>query len=460
LNSERVYIVDDEPTIAKLLELWVGQRWGYSAEIFPNGRAFLDRFVVEPPDLVLLDLMLPDISGIDILKEIKDRNSDIPVIILSAQESIEVALKTLKLGAADYFSKPINFPKLEYAILNSLKLAALSREVKNLHESVETRLHFDNIVSQSGEMQDVFKLVDKVTHIDIPVLILGESGTGKELIARAIHYNSTRRSGPFVVVNCASIPHDLLESELFGHERGAFTGAIQRRIGKFEQATGGTIFLDEIGELDHSLQAKILRVIQEKQFDRVGGNETLSTDARLIFATHRDLWEEVKQKVFREDLYYRISAFPIMLPALRQRKSDILLLADHFLKKFGREMGKPDIQFSRKALDLLYNYPWPGNVRELENVIQRGLVLADGQNLSEKELPAFIQSYGPAEKDSNQNPMFQDGTDTIVSFEKIKENAIRHALQRTNGNIAEAAQKLKIGRATLYRLIEKYKIQS
>ena len=459
LSAGRIYIVDDEPTIAKLLELWVGQRWGYDVEIFHNGKTFLDGITLEPPDLVLLDLMLPDISGIDILKEIKQRNSELPVIILSAQESIEVALKTLKLGAADYFSKPINFPKLEFAILNSLKLAALSREVKNLHATAETRLHFDNIISQSGEMQDVFKLVDKVTHIDIPVLILGESGYGKELIARAIHFNSNRSSGPFVVVNCASIPHDLLESELFGHERGAFTGAIQRRIGKFEQATGGTIFLDEIGELDHSLQAKILRVIQEKQFDRVGGSETLSTDARLIFATHRDLWEEVKQKVFREDLYYRISAFPIMLPSLRQRKSDILLLADHFLKKFGNEMGRPEVQFSRKALDLLYNYPWPGNVRELENVIQRGLVLADGQIFSEKELPLFIQSYGPAETDVNQDSLFQDGMNSIIPFEKIKENAVRHALNHTNGNIAEAAQKLKIGRATLYRLIEKYKIQ-
>ena len=458
MSAERIYIVDDEPTIAKLLELWVAQRWGYTAEVFPNGKSFLDRFT-EPPDLVLLDLMLPDISGIDILKEIKKRNPEIPVIILSAQESIEVALQTLKLGAADYFSKPIDFPKLEFAIINCLKLAALSREVKNLHESVETRLHFDNIVSQSGEMQDVFKLVNKVTQIDICVLILGESGTGKELIARAIHYNSNRRNGPFVVVNCASIPHDLLESELFGHERGAFTGAIQRRIGKFEQANGGTIFLDEIGELDQSLQAKILRVIQEKQFDRVGGSETLSTDARLIFATHRDLWEEVKRKVFREDLYYRISAFPIMVPPLRQRKSDILLLADHFLKKLGEELGKPNIQFSRKALDLLFNYPWPGNVRELENVIQRGLVLTEAQILTEHELPIFIQSYGSSETDIKQDSIFLESHDSVIPFEIIKENAVRNALKNTNGNIAEAAQKLKIGRATLYRLVEKYKIK-
>jgi DNA-binding NtrC family response regulator len=457
LNAEKVYIVDDEPAIAKLLELWT-QRWGYSVEVFHDGKTFLDRFV-EPPDLVLLDIMLPDTSGIDLLKEIKRRNSEIPVIMLSAQESTEVAVNTLKLGAADYFSKPIDFPKLELAIKNSLKLAALSREIEDLQDSIGSRLHFDNMISQSGEMQDVFKLVNKVIHVDICVLILGESGTGKELIARAIHYNSNRKSGPFVVVNCASIPHDLLESELFGHEKGAFTGAIQRRIGKFEQANGGTIFLDEIGELDQSLQSKILRVIQEKQFDRVGGSETLTTDARLIFATHRNLWEEVKQKNFREDLYFRISTFPIMLPPLRQRKTDILLLADHFLKKQGEELGKPNIQFSRKALDLLYNYPWPGNVRELENVIQRGLVLTDGQTLTERELPVFIQSYGSAETDIKQSSIFQEREDSIIPFENIKENAVRHALKNTNGNIAEAAQKLKIGRATLYRLVEKYKIK-
>jgi two-component system response regulator AtoC len=222
---------------------------------------------------VLLDLMLPDINGVDLLKEIKQRTPDLPVIVLSAQASIEVAIETLKLGAADYFSKPVDFPKLEVAIRNALRLASLTREVERLRENVETRVHFDNIIAQSGEMHEVFKLVNKVKNSDIPVLILGESGTGKELIARAIHYNSQRAKGPFVVVNCASIPRDLLESELFGHEKGSFTGAIQRRVGKFEQAIDGTVFLDEIGEMDQSLQAKILRVIQEKTFTRVGGND-------------------------------------------------------------------------------------------------------------------------------------------------------------------------------------------
>jgi DNA-binding NtrC family response regulator len=468
MSAERIYIVDDEITISKLLEMWVGQRWGYTTKVFEDGKSFLNQ-LSELPDLVLLDLMLPDINGIDLLKEIKQRNPDISVIVLSAQGSVDVAVTTLKLGAADYFSKPIDFPRLEIAIRNALKLASLSREVENLRESVGTRLHFNNIISQSGEMQEVFKLVNKVTQIDISVLILGESGTGKELIARAIHHNSNRQNGPFVVVNCASIPHDLLESELFGHEKGSFTGAIQRRIGKFEQAIGGTIFLDEIGELDLSLQAKILRVIQEKQFDRVGGSEMIKTDARLICATHRNLWEEVKQKNFREDLYYRISSFPIMLPPLRQRKSDILLLSDHFLKKNGEELEKPNIRFSHKALDLLYNYPWPGNIRELENVIQRGMVLTEGKVFTEKELPISIQSHGSAETDTNENSLsFADTKENSLSFEsketvtpleKLKENAIKHALKISNGNIAEAAKKLKIGRATLYRLAEKYKIK-
>ncbi len=470
MSPERIYIVDDEGTIAKLLELWVRDRWGYAVEVFSNGTDFLNRFS-ETPDLVLLDLMLPDISGEDLLKEIKRRTPELPVIILSAQAKIEVALETLKLGAADYFSKPVDFPKLEIAIKNALRLASLTREVQRLRENVENRVHFDNIIAQSGEMQEVFKLVNKVKNSDICVLVLGESGTGKELIARAIHFNSDRAKAPFVVVNCASIPHDLLESELFGHEKGSFTGAVQRRIGKFEQAMGGTIFLDEIGELDLSLQAKILRVIQEKTFTRVGGNETITTNARLISATNRDLWEEVKQSRFREDLYYRLSTFPIMLPPLRQRKSDILLLADHFLKRFGKEQGKPNLRFSRKALDLIYRYPWPGNTRELENAIQRAVVLVDGDSLTEQELPVTVLSYASSEEGVGGQSLFSErGTrekslpglqegGSILPLEKIKEEAIRRALKATGGNIAEAAKKLELGRATLYRLAEKYKIK-
>lgn len=451
-----VYIVDDEESVAKLLQIWLTQKWGYQARQFSDGETCLE--ALDDASIVLLDLMLPGIGGVETLKEIKRREPDLPVIVLSAQAKIDVAIDTLRLGASDYFSKPVDFPRLEIAIKNALQMSELSREVQRLRESIGQKMHFDNIVAQSGEMHDVFILVNKVKDNDIPVLVLGESGTGKELVARAIHYNGRRKTGPFVVVNCASIPHDLLESELFGHEKGSFTGAVQRRIGKFEQANGGTIFLDEIGELDLSLQSKLLRVIQEKQFERVGGNEVISTDARLVSATNRELREDVKQKRFREDLYFRLSTFPIILPPLRHRKSDILLLSEHFLREYSKELSKPNLRFSRRALNLLYEYPWPGNVRELENAIQRAVVMTDREEITERELPLSVQTFSLASSETRQASPFATDEDTIIPFEKLKEDAIRKALKITGGNIVEAAQKLKIGRATLYRLMEKYKI--
>ncbi len=460
MPGERIAIVDDEPVVAKLLEYRIGHEWGYSVEVFAQAVPFLDR-LTDPPDLVLLDLMLPDMNGVDVLKAVKQQWPDLPVIVLSAQAKIEVALETLKVGAADYFSKPVDFPKLEIAIKNALRIGALTREVQRLRENDRETIHFESMLSQSGEMQEVFRLVRKVKDSEIPVLVLGESGTGKELIARAIHSNSRRSQGPFVAVNCASIPHDLLESELFGHERGAFTGAAQRRIGKFELAGGGTIFLDEIGEMDPSLQAKILRVIQEKQFTRVGGNDVITSDARVISATNRDLREEVRQKRFREDLYYRLSTFPILLPPLRSRRSDILLLAEHFLRRFGSDHGKPDLRFSRKALDLLYAYPWPGNVRELENVIQRGVVLAEGNTFSEADLPVTIQSCAPTDPGRAVLPaLFQEQQGEIIPLERLREEAIRHALQVTGGNIVEAARRLGTSRATLYRSARRFGIDT
>ncbi|MEK7670395.1 MAG: sigma-54 dependent transcriptional regulator [Bacteroidota bacterium] len=457
MAEKLIFIVDDEESVAKLLELWVTEKWKYKSRVFSSGEECLEA-LDEGPEVVLLDLMLPGIGGTETLKDIRKREPDLPVFILSAQAKIDVAIETLKVGASDYFSKPIDFPRLEIAIKNALQISELSKEVERLRETVSQRVHFENIVAQSGEMHDVFSLVGKVKDNEIPVLVLGESGTGKELVAKAIHYNGKRKNGPFIVVNCASIPRDLLESELFGHEKGSFTGAVQRRLGRFEQAGGGTVFLDEIGELDLSLQAKLLRVIQSKEFERVGGNETIKTDARVVSATNKDLKEEVKHKRFREDLYFRLSAFPIMLPPLRQRKSDILLLAEFFLKQFSKELAKPNLKFSRKALNLLYEYPWPGNVRELENAIQRAIVMVDNQEITERELPLSVQTFAsPAAGDKAASP-FALEDDVIVPFEKLKENAIRNALKATKGNIVEASQKLKIGRATLYRLMQKYKI--
>jgi transcriptional regulator with PAS, ATPase and Fis domain len=328
--------------------------------------------------------------------------------------------------------------------------------LQNLRDNVKKEYSFENIVSADGRMQDVFKLVSKALNNDITVLIYGESGTGKELIARAVHYNGKRKDKPFIVVNCASIPRELLESELVGHERGSFTGAHQRKLGKFEIANEGTIFLDEVGELEMLLQAKLLRVIQQKEFERVGGTELIKTDVRIISATNRDLKLAVDNKEFREDLYYRLNSFPIYIPPLRQRKGDILVLAQYFFENFNKKLGKNLKGFSKKALKLIYDYSWPGNIREMENTIERCLVVAENDMIEIDDLPPHIKNMELISSPIQPGAMFSD--DTIIPFERLKEEAIRHALKITNGNIVEAAKKLQLGRATIYRLMEKYKI--
>jgi len=460
MSKSLIFIVDDEETIRRLLQHWVTTRWGYEARTFTTGEDCLEA-LQEDPDLILMDIMMPGMGGIDAFKEIKKRDPGIPVIMLSAQGDLKVAVESLKLGASDYFGKPIDFPKLEAAIRTILQLREVSREVVQLKERLERDVHFENIIASSGEMQEVFRLVTKVKNSPIPVLVMGESGTGKELISRAIHFHSERKNAPFVVVNCASIPYELLESELFGHEKGAFTGAYQRRVGRFEQANGGTLFLDEIGEMDLSLQAKLLRVLQTKQFERVGGNETITSDVRMVSATNRDLREDVRNKRFREDLFFRIAPFPILIPPLRQRKADILVLVEHFLRVFASEQSRKGLHFTREALKYLYEYPWPGNVRELENVIQRAIVMAEDTEITEKDLPISLQSYaaegiiGPAGSVFDVNSSSQ----SIQPMEAVKEAALRNALAVTGGNIFEAASRLNIGRATFYRMMKRYKIK-
>lgn len=451
-----IFIVDDEQAISKLLTYWVRDKWKYNAESFATGEDVLKN-LHKRPDVVLLDIMLPGMDGIETLKRIKAFDEHLPVIMLSAQGSIEVAVDSLKFGAYDYFTKPIDQQKLELAIKNAIKSYDLTKELQNLKENVKQTYSFDNIISADGKMQDVFKLVSKVLDNDISVLIYGESGTGKELIARAIHYNGKRKDRPFIAVNCASIPRELLESELFGHERGSFTGAHQRKLGKFEVARGGTIFLDEVGELEMVLQAKLLRVIQQKEFERVGGTEIIKTDVRIISATNKDLKKAVENKEFREDLFYRLNSFPIHIPPLRQRRGDILILAEHFLKKFNEKLGKNCKGFTRRALKLIYDYSWPGNVREMENTIERCLIISEGEMIDVDDLPPHIRTEDYPANFDFAGPLFTD--DTIIPFEKLKEEAIRHALKVTNGNIVEAAKKLQLGRATIYRLMDKYNIE-
>ena len=441
-----------------MLSHWVKNQWNYNCKTFINGTDAINS-LSDDPDLILLDIMLPDINGNEVLNRIKLKNPQVPVIMLSAQGSVEVALESIRLGAFDYFPKPIDKNRLEPAIRNAIKHYDLEREVEKLKENLIKEYSFDNIISADKKMQDAFKMVSKVLDNDITVLIEGESGTGKELIARAIHFNGKRKIAPFVVVNCASIPRELLESELFGHERGSFTGAHVRKIGKFEHAKGGTIFLDEIGEMEMALQAKILRVIQQKEFERVGGNEVIKTDVRIISATNRDLKAAVENKNFREDLYYRLSTFPIEILPLRERKGDIVILVNHFISHFNSKLGKNVKGVSRQALKIMYDYDWPGNVRELENTLERCMILSDGDHIEIDSLPANIVAQFKNINFENNAVMFS-GDSPVIPFEKLKEEAIRHSLKVTEGNIVEAARRLKIGRATLYRLMDKYKIDS
>jgi two-component system response regulator AtoC len=451
-----IFIVDDEQAISKLISYWVKDKWKYNVEIFDNGENMLRR-LQSGPDLILLDIMLPGFDGVETLRRIKQFDENIPVIMLSAQGSIQTAVDTLKLGAYYYFSKPVDWQQLELSIRNAIKAYDLTKEVENLRENVKKEYSFDNIISADGKMQDVFKLVSKVLNNEITVLIYGESGTGKELIARAIHYNGRRKEKPFVVVNCASIPRELLESELFGHEKGSFTGAHQRKLGKFEIANEGTIFLDEVGELEMSLQAKLLRVIQERTFERVGGIETIKTDVRIISATNRDLKQAVNQKEFREDLYYRLNSFPISIPPLRQRRGDILVIANHFLGIMTKKLGKDIKGFTKKAYKLIYEYSWPGNIREMENTIERSIIISESNMIDVEDLPPHIRNTEGKGNYEYSGSLFSDST--VIPFEKLKEESIRHALKTTNGNIVEAARKLQLGRATIYRLMEKYNIE-
>jgi two-component system response regulator AtoC len=453
--SKVIFIVDDEQSISKLLTFWVKDKWGYDVEVFSNSESMLKKLNVRP-DLVLLDIMLPGLDGIETLRRLKQYDESLPVIMLSAQGRIDVAVDALKYGAYDYFSKPIDQQKLELAIKNAIHNYDLVKELQNLKENVRKEYSFDNIISADGKMQDVFRLVSKVLDNDISVLIYGESGTGKELIARAIHYNGKRKDKPFVVVNCASIPRELLESELFGHEKGSFTGAHQRKLGKFEMAKDGTIFLDEVGELEMMLQAKLLRVIQQKEFERVGGTELIKTNVRIISATNRDLKHAVEEKQFREDLFYRLNSFPISIPPLRQRRADILVLTEFFVEEFNKKLQRNVKGFTKKALKLIYEYDWPGNVREMENTIERCMIISDRDHLDVDDLPQHIRAADSSIDLDHQSVMFTD--DNIIPFEKIKEKSIRHALKVTGGNIVEAARKLQLGRATIYRLMEKYGI--
>ena len=456
MDPALVSIVDDDHSLRRLLEFTL-KSWGYASQTFGNGEALLRALDDTPGDVVLMDHMMPGLSGLDTLKAVRERFPDLPVIMLSAQGKIDVAVELMRAGATDYFTKPVDLKRLQFALNNAISMHRLKDRVRQLQDTLESSVRFDNIISSSGAMQHVLKLVDKARNSDINVLIEGESGTGKELIARAIHFNGQRKERPFVVINCAAIPRELLESELFGHERGSFTGAVERKIGKFEAAHTGTIFLDEIGELDMTLQAKLLRVIQTKQFERIGGLETQTSDARIISATNRDLLAMAGQRDFREDLYYRLCTFPIKMPPLRDRPTEIPLLAEHFFTQFSEREGKADLTMHPDALAMLQRYSWPGNVRELQSVIERAVLLADGEMLQPDDLPQSLR-IGGAAASGISSELFATKED-VLPLERIKEMAIRRTIRLFDGNMTETARALEIGRTTLYDLVKKYDIQ-
>ncbi len=450
MGKANILIVDDDKNICKMIEASLRKEKRYEIETALSGEACLRIIKENPPELVLLDIQMPGIDGIETLHKIREENPFIPVIMMTAHGTIERAVQSMKAGAYDFLTKPFARDRLLVTVNNALMNSSLRREVDELRSELKSKYAFANIIGQSGVMQDVFRAVEKVFSSNVTVLIQGESGTGKELIARAVHYNSaSRASKPFVAVNCSALPESLLESELFGHEKGAFTGALGRRIGKFEQANGGTIFLDEIGLMTPATQSKLLRVLQEREFERVGGNELVKVDVRVISATNKDLEEEMKKGEFREDLYYRISVFPIKLPPLRERREDIPLLAGHFLQKFARQEGKSIEGITPDALDLMMAYHWPGNVRELENAMERATVLANSTEISAKDLPAAVRSLG--------EKRIYESDNTLASWiEKLEEEALRQALLECEGNISQTAKKLGIGRATIYRKAKKY----
>ncbi len=446
----KILVVDDDKNIRRMIEIHLKKEKSYEVLHAANGESCLRILKETVPDLVLLDIQMPGIDGIETLEQIKQQYSKLPVVMMSAHGTIDIAVRSMKLGAYDFITKPFSGERLLITVKNAIENNELRSEVEKLRKELQERYQFKNIIGQSGAMQEVFRAVAKVIDSNVTVLLQGESGTGKELIARAIHYESKkRRNKPFVAVNCSALPESLLESELFGHEKGAFTGAAGRRIGKFEQADGGTIFLDEIGEMAPSTQVKVLRVLQEREFERVGGNELVKVDVRVISATNKDLEEAVKRGEFREDLYYRIAVFPIRIPPLRERKEDIPLLAEYFLKKYAEREGKEVHSIAPDALELLMAYPWPGNVRELENAIERAVILASTSEIVVNDLPASVRSIGE-KKAVEQNGALNNW------IEKLEEEALRKALLECEGNVSLTARKLGIGRATVYRKAKKY----
>jgi DNA-binding NtrC family response regulator len=457
MGPTRILVVEDDASMGFFLCEAMNKE-GYEAHLAPNGEEALSRLSREDFDLVILDLKLPRMSGMDVLHAMKRMEPDTTVIMVTAHGSRDVAMEAIQKGAYDYFSKPFDINEMRVVVRRALERTRLEREVQELREKVAEKGSLGGIVGKSKAMLEVFELVKTVADNDATVLIAGESGTGKELIAEAIHYNSPRRADHLVKLNCVAIPESLMESELFGYERGAFTGATKRKPGKFELANGGTLLLDEIGDMSLATQSKLLRVLQMREFERVGGVESVRVDVRIIASTNRNLTRAVREGKFREDLFFRLNVIPIDIPPLRERREDVPLLVDHFLKLFQTRYQKSAQTVSEEAMDLMFNYAWPGNVRELENAVQRAVVLSKGSTIHPWSLPPEIQGGGG--KPLSRTVDLENGQSLSEKIEAlmggVEKGLILDALDKAKGRREEAARLLKLSLKTLYNKMKKY----
>ena len=448
---KRILIVDDEESFRHMLSVILIKE-GYEVDTSSNGEEGLQKASASPFDQILCDIRMPRMDGLVFLREIKKTGAETTVIMMSAYGTVDTAIEAMKLGAYDYISKPFKPDEIILTLRKSEEREQLRRENQLLRKEVGKEYSFENIVSKNEKMQKMFDVIKKVSQYKSTVLISGESGTGKELVARALHYNSDRSQSPFIAVNCGAIPENLLESELFGHAKGAFTDAIRTKKGLFEEADGGTLFLDEIGELPGQLQVKLLRVLQEGEIRRIGESKPIQIDVRIVAATVKDLSKEVNEGHFREDLFYRLNVLPIHIPPLRERKEDIPLLIQHFIGKYNQTMNKNVADVDHNAMDTLMNYKWYGNVRELENTIERAIVLSEKNNIELENLPIEIQNF----KEEFQLEVLSEEEYSIKKASKSLEvNLIKKALRRTKGNHTHAARLLEIShRALLYKIKE------
>lgn len=441
-----ILIVEDEPKMRRLLEISLGEE-GHAIHTAPDAETGLKCFQREEIHLVLTDLKLPGMNGLEFLREVKQWNPSVPIVVMTAFGSVETAVEAMKAGASDYVLKPFSMAEMKLVVRKELDVQKVREENRSLREALGKRYHYQNIIGRSARMQEVLALVERVAPTNSTVLLGGESGVGKDLIARAIHQNSRRATGPFIKLNSTAIPDTLFESELFGYEKGAFTGANTSKPGKFELADKGSLFLDEIGDVPAPIQVKLLRVLQEREFERLGGTRTLKVDVRLIAATNKDLRAALEQGTFREDLYYRLNVVPVDIPPLREHKEDIPDLVNHFLERFNRDNGKRTESITPAALKLLMEYHWPGNVRQLENTVERAVALSAKPVIDVDDIQ--LDAGGPRAAAGTGTALLPEG----MTLEQWEDEMIREALRRANGNKSQAARMLGLSRNALrYRL--------